>query len=87
MADKREDLDRLLDDLARQRDELRLKLHLAKAEARDEFDRLERQWEQVRAKLPQLRAAVGESAQDVGAAAKLVAEEIKRGYERIRKLF
>ncbi len=85
--EKREELEKLLHDLAQQRDELRLKMHLAKAEARDEWEKLERQWEHVRAKLPQARATVGESAKEIAAAAALVAEEIKRGYDRLRKLF
>lgn len=86
MADLREQVEKALTQLEQQRDELRLKLHLGKAEAREEWDKLERQWEHVRARLPQLREALSETRSEVGAALQLTAEEIRRGYERLRKL-
>ena len=86
MGDVREDIEKALRQLEQQRDELRLKLHLGKAEAREEWDKLERQWEHVRARLPRLREALSDTKEDVGAALKLTAEEIRRGYERLRQL-
>lgn len=86
MAEMREEIERAIKQLEQQRDELRLKLHLGKAEAREEWDKLERQWEHLRARLPQLRAALSDTTTEVGAALKLTAEEIRRGYERLRKL-
>lgn len=86
MGDAREEIDKAIRQLEQQRDELRLKMHLGKAEAREEWDKLERQWEHVRARLPKLREALGETKDDVGAALKLTAEEIRRGYDRLRKL-
>lgn len=86
MGDVREEFEKAVRQLEQQRDELRLKLHLGKAEAREEWDKLERRWEHVRARLPQLREALSETKNEVGAALKLAAEEIRRGYERLRKL-
>lgn len=86
MNSMRDELNRRLQQLEQQRDELRLKMHLGKAEARDEWQKLEQKWEQVRAKLPQLGEVVGETSSEVAAALKLAAEEIGRGYERLRKL-
>ena len=87
MTSRNKELDNLLETLKQQRDELNLQLHLAKAEARDEWAALEGKWEQVEGKLGQLKTVAGDAAEDVGAAAKLLAEEIGRGYDRIRKLF
>jgi predicted nucleic acid-binding Zn-ribbon protein len=87
MGDTRDEIEKAIKQLERQRDELRLKMHLGKAEAREEWEKLERQWEHVRARLPKLREALGDTKDDVGAALKLTAEEIRRGYERLRRLF
>ena len=85
MVDVREELEKALRQLEQQRDELRLKLNLAQADARDEWEKLEKQYEQLRGKLRGAREAATESAADVGAAARLLADEIRQGYERIRK--
>ena len=82
----RTDLERLADELKEQRDELRLKLHLAKAEARDEFERLEKRWEHVRGKLALIAKEAGAASKDVGEATRLLLHEIKAGYHRVREL-
>lgn len=83
----REEMQKVLDNLATQRDELILKAHLAKLEAREEWHELEGKLEQMRSKSTQLASTAGDAAQDVASAAKLLGEEIARGYERLRKLF
>lgn len=85
MNNPREELEKLMSRLTRERDALRLKLNLAKLEARDEWDKLEQQWQHLRAKTPELWQNVSESATEVGAASRKVLEEIRKGYERIRK--
>lgn len=87
MTSKRDELHKLVDTLAQQRDELRVQMNLAKLEARDEWNDLEQKWEDVQNKLNQVRKVADETGGDVVAAAKLVADEIGRGYERMRKLF
>jgi len=87
MSERREELERLLETLKQQRDELHLQLHLAKAEARDEWTAMEGKWQQVEQKLGQLREVAGETAEEVGVAAGLLVDEIGRGYARLRKLF
>ena len=87
MNDVREEIDRLVGRVEQQRDELRLKMQLAKADARDEWNKLERQWEEVRPRVAQAGAVVSGTAKDVGSALKLALEELGRGYDRLRKLF
>ncbi len=87
MADMREEMTKLQDSLLQQRDELRVKLHLAKADARDEWEGLERKWAEAQDKFSQLQKSAGESMDDIEAAARLLADEIQKGYERIRRLF
>jgi len=86
MADARDKLAKAAERLKQQRDELRLKLHLAKADAKDEWARLERQWEELKPKLEAARKEAGKTAGSVGSALSVAVEELKKGYERMRKL-
>ena len=85
MGYTRDDLKKLVDDLTQQRDEINLKLHLAKAEVRDEWDKLEPKLEEVKGKMSTVREVAGQTAESVTAAAGLIADEIKQGYDRIKK--
>jgi hypothetical protein len=86
MAGDTLDLESLMEELKTQRDELRVKLHLAKAETREEFERMEKRWDHVRGRLGLIAKETGRVSRDVGEAARLVLEEIKSGYQRIREL-
>ena len=79
-----EDLKELLDDLTRQRDAIKVKLHLAKADIRDEWDKLETKWTDVRGKLDTLTDEAEKTTESVTTAAGLLADEIKKGYRRIK---
>ena len=87
MAEMREELKKLEDSLLQQRDELRVKLHLAKADARDEWEALEGKWAEAQTKFAQVRQSAGESMEEIEAAARLLGDEVLKGYERIRRLF
>jgi chromosome segregation ATPase len=76
--------DKLISGLKEQRDELRVQLHLAKAEVKDEWDEVEQKWEHIEPKLEKLGHEAKESAEDLGAALSRVAEEIGHAYQRIR---
>lgn len=86
MTEKRFDLDALVEELKEQRDDLRVRMHLAKADARDEFERLEQEWEHVRAKLGVVGKEAGKAAVEVGAALKLAVDELRHGYQKVREL-
>jgi hypothetical protein len=81
-----DDFKRLMDELKTQRDELAVKLRLARADARDEWAALEKKWEHLRARAEVVGHEAGKAADDVEAAGRLVIDEIKKGYERIRRL-
>ncbi len=85
MADSMESLQKIAEDLKRQRDELMLKLHLAKADARDEWAKLEVQWEDVKTKMDTVRQEAEKTTESVSTGLGLVLDELKQGYERIRK--
>ena len=86
MADTKHQIEELIEALKRQRDQLALKIHLGKAEAKDEWEKLEKKLGDLTAQAGPVGGAVGDTAKNVGSALELAGEEIKKGYERIRKL-
>lgn len=86
MPDSKTKVDEILASLKKQRDELALKIHLGKAEARDEWAKLERKLAELKAQAGPMKGVAAETAKNVGSAFELAGEEIKKGYDRIRKL-
>lgn len=86
MTDHEKELDELLEKLKQGRDELNVKIHLGKAEAKDLWKETEDKWQHLRSQLDRINNDTGYIAKDVGAAAMLLAEEIRHGYERLKKL-
>jgi len=78
-------IDELVGELRRMRDELRLQLHLAKADAKTEWDELDKKLNHLEVRLAAARREAKTSAGDVGAALGMVADEVKRGYERLKR--
>jgi len=86
MSDEKGALDQVIQDLKQMRDELEVQLHLASADARDEFAELEKKWDHLRARAEVVGDAAGEAADSVGDAFSGVADELKKGYQRIKGL-
>tara|TARA_R110000782_G_scaffold33095_3_gene80208 strand:- start:1527 stop:1811 length:285 start_codon:yes stop_codon:yes gene_type:complete len=80
-----EDIEEMLEKLKQERDELSVKLHLAKMEASEEWQDLERKWSKLESKVKQMGGAAAESTGDIRAAAQLLGQEIKAGFKRIAK--
>jgi len=72
--------DEIIQDLKTKRDEIELKIHLASKDVQRDFEELEGKWHEFRRK-----AGLDQSAQGLGSALGLLGEELKRGYERIKK--
>lgn len=86
MADANARLQTLLQQLETERDELKLKLGLAKLEARDEWHALEAKMDALRGRMKVIGGEAKEASGDVGAAMDVLAGEIKEGFSKIRKL-
>ena len=69
------------------RDEIKLKAKLGKTEAKDELDKLEKEWDAFLAKCKPFISEIDQTTDNAGSALGLAADELKAGYERIRKLF
>ena len=75
----------LLSTLSAERDELRVRLHLARAEVRDDWHALEQRWEHFESRVRATRHAVATSRADTGAALELLGQELRKGYARVRR--
>jgi len=75
----------IIDKLRTERDELRVKMHLARAELREEWKALEKKWERLERRLEKAGTEAIAASRDVGTAAGTVAEEIAAAYRRIRE--
>ncbi len=87
MSDVKTGIDKMLDELRKERDELRVKLHLAKMEAGEEWKKLDAKLTKLEAKTKELGTATAEASRDIGAAARILGEEIGSGFKKIRKHF
>ena len=73
-----------LEGLEKARDEIKLKAHLLKSDLKDEWAKLDHDFDRLRAELAPVKRAAGESAKEVGAAARLLMDSVKEGFEKIR---
>lgn len=83
----REELASLLNQLHQQRDEIRVKIHLAGMEVRDEWEELERQWELFLEKAKQVSETSGAALHESNEAAVKLAHKIKTAYAKIKGAF
>ncbi|MBT8120747.1 MAG: hypothetical protein KJN89_13620 [Gammaproteobacteria bacterium] len=82
MIDKSE---KLFKELDTERGNLEVQLHLLGMDAKQEWQELEKRFEEFKTKASAVAEVTEESAGDVGEALKLVAEELRAGYKKIRK--
>lgn len=85
MSPEKGRLEELITKLKQERDELRVQIHLAKAEAKDEWEELEKKWDILENKLAALKRETKDASKDIGAALSILSEEIANAYKRIRK--
>ncbi len=82
-------LEELITSLERERDELRVKVHLASLDAKDEFAALETRLDALRARMTSATDDAKESAGGVGEVvsetARKMADDLKDGYRKIRE--
>ncbi len=78
-------LERLINDLRQQRDELQVQMHLAGLDAKDEFGRLKKKLNDLEGQYEPVSDAVEESVGNVFAALQLAGEEMLHSFDRVRK--
>jgi CBS domain-containing protein len=85
MTDLKNKIHEELNSLRQTRDELRLKIHLAKAEGKDLWEQLEHRLEEAESKLKSVAKDAEGPIQDVSDAARLLLSEIRDGYQKIKE--
>ena len=80
-----QDIADLVASLKRERDELHLQFHLFKQEVRDEWTVLEKKWAHFQQRVSTVGDAAGEVAGEIGAAVRLLGQEVRDGYRKIRE--
>ena len=83
MNNDRERLAELMSCLKQQRDELALQVHLANAEAKQEWARVQKKLDKLSDDFQPISEAVGESAEGLLASLRLVADEVVESFQRI----
>jgi len=79
-----EDLEKLWQKVRTQRDELRVKGHLARAEFEDEWRELEVKWEAAEKNLKHLKDEAKETTDEWRGSARIIMDELSSAYDRIR---
>ncbi len=79
-------LQRELELLRSMREELRLQVTLAKADVRSEWERLESRFELAQEQLKRTREHSKVAVHDIESQLRTLVEELKRGYEAIRRM-
>ncbi|MDH3914870.1 MAG: hypothetical protein OEU49_00250 [Chromatiales bacterium] len=85
MTEHHEKIEHVLDRLRTERDELRVRAHLARAEAREEWDKLEHKWGDLESRAAAAGKEAKEASGDVRSAFDTLAAEIAEAYRRIRR--
>lgn len=83
MPEKKTALEEIISSLKQERDQIRVRLHLAGMEAKDEYERLSSKTEELLSQYEPLKDAVGETSEDVFSALSLAAGEMKNGFSKI----
>lgn len=82
----KEQIDKIVSALKRERDELQVQLKLGSAEAKEQWEELEKEIAKLTSKADHIGDVAEQTGEQVIEAAKLAVDEIKKGYERIRKM-
>ena len=80
-----EEFAKLFERLRTERDEIKLKLHLASMDAKKEFEAAEKQWDQIKLKASEIADDAVDTSEEFIAKSKIVGEELKETYRRISK--
>lgn len=79
----KKEFDNLVERLKRERDEIKVKMHLASMELKEEIAQAEEKWQGVKVKMAEIGDGAVDTSEEYIAKAKIVGEELKETYSRI----
>jgi hypothetical protein len=80
-----EELTKLSETLKQQRDEIRLQIHLATADLKDEWEESEREWDHFKDKFAEIIDESKETTAEFLEKTRIVGEELKIAYKTIHR--
>lgn len=83
--DLQKEFETLVENLKTERDEIKLKLHLASMDVKEEFENVEQKWDEVTKKAAEIADDSKETSEEFIGKVKIVGEELKETYQRISK--
>ena len=83
--DIKEEFGNLIDRLKTERDQIKLKAHLASMDAKEEVAAAEQKWNQLKEKASDIADEAVDTSEEYISKAKIVGEELKETYKRISK--
>ena len=83
MMDLQKEFETLVENLKSERDEIKLKLHLASMDVQDEFQNVEKKWDDISKKAVEIADDSKETSEEFIGKVKIVGEELKGAYSRI----
>ncbi len=86
MVTKNSVIDELFQTVETLRDELEVQLHLAKADSKDEWKRLEKRYQEAKRKRGPVTETIDETAKGVWSGLEQSLEELRDGYRKLRDL-
>jgi len=78
------EIDKMMSKLKTERDELKLKMHLASMDAKEEFEEAEKKWKQLKEKAANVTDDVEAASDAIMTNAKIIGEELNETYDRIK---
>ncbi len=85
MTEVKEQIDQIIEKFRQERDELRVRAHLAKGELLEEWEKIENKLGKLESRAKEIKAATAEASKDIASAAQLLTEELRKGFENMRK--
>jgi len=85
MATIEQDIKAIIETIKTQRDELKVRMHLANAEINDEWVEMGKKWEEMKTKNSKLKASAGDTSVALVNDLKKIGKDLKEGYERMKK--
>ncbi|MCW8852911.1 MAG: hypothetical protein OQK44_09620 [Gammaproteobacteria bacterium] len=76
--------EKIFKELEEERGKLQVQLHLLSMDAKEEWNELEKKFEKFKSKASTVAEVAEDSAGEVGEALKLVGEELREGYKKIK---
>ena len=85
MATVEQEIKKILEAIKTQRDELKVRLHLATAEINDDWLEMAKKWQQMKIQNSELKASVGDTSAALVDGLKKAGKDLKEGYQRMKK--